>query len=67
LEGIIVNGCIRDSHHKFNEYRHKTLNTSPVKSVKRNIGEIIFQLNITFISGDYIYADADGILLSKLY
>jgi regulator of ribonuclease activity A len=69
-EGIIVNGCIRDSQ-VINSMNIgiKALNTSPVKSVKRNIGEIAIPVKfggITFISGDYIYADADGILLSKL-
>lgn len=68
--GIVVNGCIRDSH-LINSMGIgiKALNTSPVKSIKRNIGELNVPVKfggITFIPGDYIYADADGILVSKL-
>ncbi|MEZ7497171.1 ribonuclease E activity regulator RraA [Flavobacterium sp. Arc3] len=68
-EGIIVNGCIRDSE-VINSMNIgiKALNTCPVKSVKRNIGEIDIPVKfgvITFLSEYYIYADADGILVSK--
>ncbi|CAM2896855.1 ribonuclease E activity regulator RraA [Flavobacterium frigoris] len=68
-EGIIVNGCIRDSA-VINSMNIgiKALNTSPVKSVKRNLGEINIPVKfggITFIPEDYIYADGDGILVSK--
>ncbi len=44
------------------------LNTSPVKSIKRNIGEIDITVKfggVNFISNDYIYVDTDGILVSK--
>lgn len=68
-EGIIVNGCIRDSA-VINSMNIgiKALNTSPVKSVKRNLGEINIPVKfggITFIPEDYIYVDGDGILVSK--
>jgi regulator of ribonuclease activity A len=68
-EGIIVNGCIRDSEviNSMN-IAIKALNTSPVKSVKRNIGEINVPAkfaSITFLPEHYVYADADGILVSK--
>jgi regulator of ribonuclease activity A len=68
-EGIIVNGCIRDSQ-VINSMNIgiKALNTSPVKSIKRNIGEIDIPVKfggVTFISDYYIYVDSDGILLSK--
>jgi regulator of ribonuclease activity A len=69
-EGIIVNGCIRDSQ-VINSMNIgiKALNTCPVKSVKRNHGETAIPVKfggITFTSDAYIYADADGILVSKL-
>jgi regulator of ribonuclease activity A len=68
-EGIIVNGCIRDSEViNAMSIGIKALNTSPVKSVKRNLGEINIPVKfggITFIPGDYIYADGDGILVSN--
>ena len=67
--GIIVNGCIRDSEViNSMEIGIRALNTSPVKSMKRNIGEIDITVKfggVTFISGDYIYVDTDGILVSK--
>ena len=46
----------------------RALNTSPVKSVKRSIGEIDIPVKcggVTFVSDDYIYVDLDGILISK--
>ncbi len=68
-EGIIVNGCIRDSE-VINSMNIgiKALNTSPVKSVKRNVGEIDIPVkfgSITFLPEHYVYADADGILVSE--
>jgi regulator of ribonuclease activity A len=68
-EGIIVNGCIRDSQ-VINSMNIgiKALNTCPIKSVKRNIGEINIPVqfgSVTFVSDEYIYVDADGILVSK--
>jgi len=68
-EGIIVNGSIRDSQ-VINSMNIgiRALNTSPVKSIKRNIGEIDNPVKfggVTFISDHYVYVDSDGILLSK--
>lgn len=68
--GIIVNGCIRDRH-IINSMGIgiRALNTSPVKSIKRNIGEIDMPVKfggVTFNPKDYIYVDFDGILISKL-
>ena len=67
--GIIVNGSIRDSQ-VINSMNIgiRALNTSPVKSIKRNIGEIDNPVKfggVTFISGDYVYVDRDGILISN--
>lgn len=69
-EGIIVNGCIRDSSiiNTMN-IGIKALNTTPVKSVKRNQGQTGVSVKFgstTFIPDHYIYADADGILVSQL-
>jgi regulator of ribonuclease activity A len=68
-EGILVNGCIRDSKViNSMDIGIKALNTCPVKSIKRNQGEINVPVEfggITFSEGEYIYADADGILVSK--
>lgn len=67
--GIIIYGCIRDSliiNHM--DLGIRALNTSPVKSNKRNNGEIDIPIEfggVTFVSGHYIYVDTDGILVSK--
>ncbi len=68
-EGIIVYGCIRDSK-VINTMNVgiKAIGTCPVKSIKRNVGLIGEELIIEgtkINSSEYIYADADGILLSS--
>jgi regulator of ribonuclease activity A len=68
-EGIIVNGCIRDSY-LINQMdiAIKAINTSPVKSIKRNIGKMNIPVNfsgVTFIPGQFVYSDNDGVLISK--
>lgn len=68
-EGILVNGCIRDSY-LINQMdiAIKAINTSPVKSVKRNIGEMNISVHfsgVSFIPGQFVYSDNDGILISE--
>ena len=68
-EGIIVYGCIRDSE-EINgmDIGIKALNTCPVKSIKRNEGQkniLVKFAGIQFIPGQYLYADADGVLISE--
>ena len=67
--GIIVNGCIRDSDVIANiDIGVLALSTKPVKSVKKGIGDTnidIKFMGVTFKPGDYIYADSDGIIISK--
>ncbi|MBU2945895.1 ribonuclease E activity regulator RraA [Zobellia uliginosa] len=67
--GIIVNGCIRDSALiNTMEVGIRALNSSPVKSVKRNEGEQDIPVKfgeVTFVPNHYVYVDLDGILLSK--
>ncbi|WP_157609232.1 hypothetical protein [Psychroflexus torquis] len=67
--GITINACLRDSQLiNFMEIGIRALNTSQVKSIKHNSGEIdsIVKLGVVyFISGDYIYVDLDGILVCK--
>ena len=44
------------------------LSTIPLKSVKKNIGDrdvLVNFMGIDFNPGDYIYADLDGIIISK--
>lgn len=67
--GIIVNGCIRDSAAIANiAIGIKALNVSPVKSIKRGEGRKNGQIHfggITIDAGDYLYADADGIVVAR--
>lgn len=67
-EGIIVSGCIRDSSVIAGiDIGIKALGTNPRKSVKKGVGDrdvpVTFA-GVTFNPGDYVYADADGILVS---
>jgi len=68
-EGIIINGCIRDSADvaKVN-IGVKALGTIPRKTVKRAQGVRDVSLrfaDVQFNPGEYLYADEDGIVLSK--
>ena len=67
--GIIVNGCIRDSDVISGiDIGVFALSTKPVKSVKKGIGDTnidISFMNTTFRPGEFLYADQDGIIISK--
>jgi len=70
--GIIVNGCIRDSNIINDMKIHiKAIGTNPLKSVKRNSGQakipISFDDNcgVVINQNDWIYSDSDGIVISK--
>ena len=67
--GIIINGYVRDIDvlSKLN-IGVQALGTMPVRSEKKNQGQIGVNISfggLTFSSGDYVYADNDGLLLSK--
>ncbi len=67
-EGIIMYGCIRDVD-IINELDIgvQALGTHPKKSEKRGVGEYQIPVafgGVTFVPGDYIYADNDGIIVS---
>lgn len=71
--GIVVHGAIRDSTVIDKEccISIKALGTSPVKSLKRGWGTVDIPISfgqtggVTIRTGDWIYADADGILVAK--
>ena len=68
-EGIVINGMVRDSVAllKLN-LGVKALGTNPAKTEKSNQGILDVTLRIGGVSiqsGDWLYADEDGILLSK--
>lgn len=66
--GIIINGCIRDSVEMSTmELGVKALGTHPLKTVKNGVGQT--NVNVNFLglninAGNYIYADEDGLIVS---
>lgn len=67
--GIIVNGCIRDVD-EINacDIGVRALGSNPLKSNKKAVGEkhVPVQIAGTLIhDGEWLYADSDGILISK--
>lgn len=68
-EGAIVYGCIRDSGDiNAIDIGVRALNTHPLKSVKKGAGDRNIAVTfggVTFKPGEWIYADADGIIVSK--
>lgn len=67
--GIVVYGCIRDSRAISGmNLGVIALATHPLKTVKRNIGEADIAVTfagVTFIPGQYLYADEDGVIISE--
>lgn len=67
-QGIVVYGCIRDSAVIAGMgLGVKALNTNPKKSVKKDVGDRDINVEfagVSFVPGEYLYADEDGILLS---
>lgn len=66
--GVIVYGCIRDSADIATiEVGVKALQTHPLRSVKKGVGErdvpVTFA-GITIRPGDYLYADEDGVIVA---
>jgi regulator of ribonuclease activity A len=66
--GIVVNGCIRDSE-EINacDIGVRALATHPQRSVRKGVGERDLKVSIAGVAvnpGDWIYADADGVLVS---
>ena len=66
--GVLVNGCIRDSADiGAMPLGVKALATHPLKSVKNDYGQRNVPVTfggVTFVPGEYLYADADGIVIS---
>ena len=67
--GIVVNGCVRDVD-EINQCHIgvRALATMPLRSVKKGGGESHLRIAIAGIainSGDWIYADLDGVLVAK--
>jgi len=66
--GIIVYGCIRDSAViATQQIGVKALGTIPLKSNKRNEGQLnalVRFADVSFTPGHFLYADEDGIIVS---
>lgn len=67
--GVLVYGCIRDSADIAGiDIGVKALNTHPLKSVKKGVGERDVPVTfggVTIRPGDYLYADEDGVVVSE--
>lgn len=66
--GFIINGCIRDSE-IINQIPIgiKAINTMPIKSEKKDIGEYGKELHfsdVIFKEGSYVFSDPDGVIIS---
>lgn len=66
--GIVVYGCIRDSRAIAGmNLGVFALATHPLKTVKKNIGDAEISVSfagVTFVPGQSLYADEDGLLVS---
>ena len=67
--GLVINGYIRDVDIiRKTHIGVQALGVYPVKTQKKGLGDVNIPVNfggITFMPGDYIYADNNGILVSK--
>jgi len=67
-EGVVVYGCIRDSGDINGiDIGVRALNTHPQKSIKKGAGDRNIAVTfggVTFHPGEWLYADADGILIA---
>lgn len=68
-KGIVIYGCIRDSAAMATlQLGVKALATIPLKSNKRNEGQQNIPVRfagVDFVPGEFLYADEDGIIVSK--
>lgn len=67
--GIIIYGCVRDVDELAKmDLGIQALNAIPLKSVKRDIGlrdEVVTFGGVSFVPGEYAYADNNGVLASS--
>ena len=67
--GVIMYGCIRDSGPLARmDLGVFALATHPMKSVKKGAGDLDIPVTfggVTFVPGQYLYADEDGVIVSE--
>lgn len=67
--GIIVNGCVRDSEELDQcDIGIRALAAHPRRSIRKGLGEkdlVVDVAGVTVRPGDWVYADADGILIAR--
>jgi regulator of ribonuclease activity A len=67
--GVVINGCVRDTRELAQcKVGIKALAAHPKKSNRNDAGEFgvpVSFAGVTFHTGDMLYADADGIIVSK--
>jgi len=67
-EGLVIYGCIRDVDViRQTKLGVQAMNTNPRKTEKRGIGDLNIPVTfggITFIPGQYVYADNNGVIVS---
>ncbi len=67
--GLVINGYIRDvATINTLALGVKALGTTPIKTDKRDIGELNVPIRfsgVTVTQGDWVYADQNGVLISK--
>jgi regulator of ribonuclease activity A len=66
--GVAVYGCIRDSRAiGAMDIGMLAIDTHPMKTVKKNVGETDIPVSfggVTFVPGEWLYADEDGVIVS---
>ncbi len=66
--GVVVYGCIRDARAIASmNLGVFALATHPLKSIKKNVGEPDIPLTfggVSFVPGEWLYADEDGVIVS---
>lgn len=69
-QAVVINGCIRDAGTISTlDIAVKALGCNPIKTEKLGVGEINSVINfsgLTFIPGQFIYGDANGLAVSEL-
>lgn len=68
-EGVIIYGCVRDVDALSElDLGVQALAPIPIKSVRKGVGEVELPVtfgSVTFCSGEYVYADNNGVIVAK--